>query len=280
VTEAPEAGTAADVPVAEVPVAGAPRQVTARATWLLAPNPGPMTFDGTNSWVLHEPGRRGAVVLDPGPADSGHLDALVDLAVAAGGEVTAILLSHGHFDHSQAVPELARRTGAPVYAAAPQWADRVIDSPQTLDLAGLRVEALPTPGHSGDSLTFLLPDDGSLLTGDTVLGRSAPIMLDVGQMIGSLRALRSLVNDGQVVLPGHGPIVAEPAPLLDLALAARAARLVQIEEAVGDGCQSVSAIADRLYGSFDERIRRPIEASVLAHVRYLRETGRISWAEP
>jgi glyoxylase-like metal-dependent hydrolase (beta-lactamase superfamily II) len=275
VTGAPEAA-----PGETVGPAGVPRQVTARATWLLAPNPGPMTFDGTNSWVLHEPGRRGAVIVDPGPDHPDHLDALIRLAVEAGGEVAAILLSHGHFDHSQAIPELARRTGAPVLAAAPGWADRVIggDGPQTLEVAGLRIEAVPTPGHSDDSLSFLLPDDGSLLTGDTVLGRSAPIMFDVGQMISSLRTIRSLVDAGQhVVLPGHGPVIAEPRPLLDLALNAREARLAQVEEAVREGCRSVSAIADRLYGGFDERIRRPVEATVAAHVRYLREAGRIGW---
>jgi glyoxylase-like metal-dependent hydrolase (beta-lactamase superfamily II) len=241
-----------------------------------------MTFDGTNSWVLHEPGRRGAVIVDPGPDQPGHLDALVKLAVDQGGEVTAILLSHGHFDHSQAVPELARRSGAPVLAADPGWADRVIggDGPQSLNLAGLRIEVVPTPWHSGYSLSFLLPDDGSMLTGDTVLGRSAPIMLDVGQMISSLRTIRSLVGGGQhVVLPGHGPVVAEPGPLLTLALEAREARLAQIEQAVRGGSSSVSAIADVLYGAFDERIRRPVEATVLAHVRYLRDVGRITWSE-
>jgi glyoxylase-like metal-dependent hydrolase (beta-lactamase superfamily II) len=277
VTGAPQEG-----PGEAIGPAGVPRQVTARAAWLLAPNPGPMTFDGTNSWVLHEPGHRGAVVVDPGPDQRGHLDALVELAVEAGGEVTAILLSHGHFDHSQGVPALARRTGAPVLAADPGWADQVIggDGPQTLDLAGLRIEVVPTPGHSGDSVSFLLPDDGSLLTGDTVLGRSAPIMFDVGQMISSLRTIRSLVGGGQhVVLPGHGPVVAEPGPLLDLALTARESRLAQIEQAVHEGCRSVSAIAERLYGGLDERIRRPVEFTVLAHLRYLREAGRISWSE-
>jgi glyoxylase-like metal-dependent hydrolase (beta-lactamase superfamily II) len=241
VTGAPEAA-----PGEAIGPAGVPRRVTARATWLLAPNPGPMTFDGTNSWVLHEPGRRGAVIVDPGPDRPDHLDALVKLAVEAGGEVTAILLSHGHFDHSQGVPELARRTGAPVLAATRDWADQVIgDGPQTLELAGLRIEVVPTPGHSEDSLSFLLP-----------------------------------VGDGEhVVLPGHGPVVAEPGPLLALALEAREARLAQIEQAVRDGHQSVSAIAERLYGGFDERIRRPVEATVLAHVRYLREVGRISWSE-
>jgi glyoxylase-like metal-dependent hydrolase (beta-lactamase superfamily II) len=259
-----------------------PWQVTERAAMVRAPNAGPMTFDGTNSWVLHEPGRRGAVIVDPGPDQPEHLDALVRVAVEQGGGVTAILLSHGHGDHSQAVPELARRTGAPVLAADPGWADEVIggDGPHTLTLAGLQIEVLPTPGHSGDSLSFLLPDDGSLLTGDTVLGRSAPIMLDVGQMISSLTLIKSLLGGGShVVLPGHGPVVAEPAPLLDLALEAREARLAQIEQAVRDGCRTFSAIADRLYGRFDERIRRPIEASVAAHVRYLREADRITWQE-
>jgi glyoxylase-like metal-dependent hydrolase (beta-lactamase superfamily II) len=264
-----------------VPPAGQPHQVTPRATWLLAPNPGPMTFDGTNSWVLHEPGRRGAVIVDPGPDDPGHLGTLIALAEELGGEVTAVLVTHGHPDHTGGVRETARRTGAPVLCASPRWADTVL-RPGPLTLAGLRIEVLPTPGHSSDSLSFHLPDERSMVTGDTVLGRSAPVILDpdgrVDAMLTSLEAITSVLGtEDAVILPGHGPLVTEPAGQLTLAVAAREARLAQAEAAVDGGCRTVSAVADRMYGPFDERIRIGIEATVRAHLRYLHDHDRLTW---
>jgi glyoxylase-like metal-dependent hydrolase (beta-lactamase superfamily II) len=260
--------------------AGVPRQVTARATWLLAPNPSPMTFDGTNSWVLHEPGRRGSVIVDPGPDDPGHLSALVELALDQGGRVDAILLTHGHSDHSAGLRETARRTGAPVLGASSRWCDQVIGG-GPLDLGGLRVDVIPTPGHSSDSLSFHLPADESMVTGDTVLGRSAPAIMDpdgrVDQTIDSLCLIKELLADGEpLILPGHGPLVTDPRAVLAFALTAREARLAQVEEAVRDGDGTVGAIADRLYGPFDERIRRMIEATVRAHLRYLHDRRRLS----
>jgi glyoxylase-like metal-dependent hydrolase (beta-lactamase superfamily II) len=261
--------------------AGVPRQVTARATWLLAPNPSPVTFDGTNSWVLHEPGRRGSVIVDPGPDDPGHLSALVELALDQGGRVDAILLTHGHPDHSAGVRETARKTGARVFGASSRWCDQVIGG-GTLDLGGLRVDVIPTPGHSSDSLSFHLPAEQSMLTGDTVIGRSAPAIMHpdgrVDQMIDSLELIKKLLAGGEpLVLPGHGPLVTDPAGQLSLAVAAREARLAQAERAVDAGCRTVSAVALRMYGPFDERIRIGIEATVRAHLRYLADHDRLSW---
>jgi glyoxylase-like metal-dependent hydrolase (beta-lactamase superfamily II) len=259
--------------------AGVPRAVTPRATWLLAPNPGPWTFDGTNSWVLHEPGRRGAVIVDPGPDEAGHLTALIGLAEEAGGRVEAVLLTHGHSDHTAGAPEVARRTGAPVLGANPRYADVVLGC-GPLELAGLHLEVLATPGHSSDSLSFQLTGDDCVVTGDTVLGRSAPAIGHpdgrVDQMIESLELLRKKTAGGAVILPGHGPLVTDPAAQLDLALNARQARLSQVEEAVRDGCRTVPAIAGRLYGRFDERIRQAVESTVRAHLCYLADRGRLA----
>jgi glyoxylase-like metal-dependent hydrolase (beta-lactamase superfamily II) len=230
--------------------------------------------------VLHEPGRRGSVIVDPGPDDPGHLSALVELALDLGGRVDAILLTHGHPDHSAGLRETARKTGAPVLGASSRWCDQVIGG-GPLDLGGLRVEVIATPGHSSDSLSFHLPADESMVTGDTVLGRSAPAIMDpdgrVDQTIESLSLIKELLAGGEpLILPGHGPLVTDPQAVLAFALTAREARLAQVEEAVRDGDGTVSAIADRLYGPFDERIRRMIEATVRAHLRYLHDRRRLS----
>jgi glyoxylase-like metal-dependent hydrolase (beta-lactamase superfamily II) len=265
--------------------AGVPHQATPRATWLLAPNPGPITFDGTNSWVLHEPGQRGAVIVDPGPDDQAHLEALIDLALGAGGRVDAILITHGHPDHSAGLRETVRLTGAPVLGASSRWCDKVL-SAGPLDLGGLRVDVVPTPGHSSDSLSFHLPADSSMLTGDTVLGRSAPAILHpdgrVDQTMASLRLIGDLLaapgpgDSAPVILPGHGPLVTDPAGVLAFALTARESRLAQVEDAVRGGDDTVGAVADRLYGPFDERIRRMIEMTVRAHLLYLHDHDRLA----
>ena len=273
------AAAAADA--AEMPEAGVPLPVSARATWLLAPNPGPMTFNGTNSWVLHEPGRVGTVIVDPGPDDDGHLSALLSLAVEQGGRVDAILLTHGHPDHWAGAAEMSRRTGAPVLATDPRRGDTALAAGE-LEFAGLRIEVFHTPGHSSDSTSFRLAADDVMLTGDTVLGRSAPTILDpdgrVDETIRSLRLLAEIVaaSPATVMLPGHGPLVTDPGSTLALALAAREVRLRQHEDSVRDGRGTVSEVADELYGPFDERLRRPIEATVRAHLRYLADHGRLS----
>jgi glyoxylase-like metal-dependent hydrolase (beta-lactamase superfamily II) len=187
------------------------------------------------------------------------------------------------------VPEAARRTGAPVLCASPRLADTVL-RPGLLNLAGLRIEVLATPGHSSDSLSFHLPDERSMVTGDTVLGRSAPVILDpdgrVDAMLTSLEEITRVLcgadrghagEAGPVILPGHGPLVAEPASQLTLAVAAREARLAQAEAAVDGGCRTVSEVADAMYGPFDERIRIGIEATIRAHLRYLADRNRLSW---
>jgi glyoxylase-like metal-dependent hydrolase (beta-lactamase superfamily II) len=168
--------------------------------------------------------------------------------------------------------------------------------PGPLTLAGLRIEVLATPGHSSDSLSFHLPDERSMMTGDTVLGRSAPVILDpdgrVDEMLTSLEAIMrvlgcadrgnggdrgSAAEAGPVILPGHGPLVTEPAGQLTLAVAAREARLAQAEAAVDGGCRTVSAVAMSMYGPFDERIRHGVEATARAHLRYLADHDRLSW---
>lgn len=250
--------------------------MTGRAELVLAPNPGPMTFDGTNSWVLSEPGSSEAVVIDPGPNDPGHLHRLVTVAAARRTTITRILLSHRHPDHSAGARSLADQVGAPVGAFSPEFADEVLLGGEVLQVGDLRIEVVPTPGHTSDSLSFRLAADHTLLTGDTLLGRGAPAILhpdgQVADMIASLQRLQSLAVPGAVVLPGHGPVVRDPAVLLTNALQARWSRIEELRGLVRQGRHTATEIVGLLYPDLDDRIRRAAEANVQAHLVYLEQS--------
>ncbi|HWN60008.1 MAG TPA: MBL fold metallo-hydrolase, partial [Streptosporangiaceae bacterium] len=151
---------------------------TPRATCLLAPNPSPMTLDGTNTWVIAEPGSPSAVVVDPGPQDEGHLRRVLAEAVAGDRRVARILLTHGHPDHSAGAVRFAELSGATIQAADPAGrlgAEGLADG-EVITAAGGELRVVATPGHSADSVSLLLPADGALFTGDTVLGRGTTVI--------------------------------------------------------------------------------------------------------
>jgi len=246
-------------------------QATTRALRLLAPNPGPMTLDGTNTWVLREPGDTGAVVVDPGPLDESHL-----ARIAEHGPVQLIVLTHGHLDHSEGAPRLHELTGAPVVAR-----DRAlcIDAQPLADgraepVAGLEWLTVLTPGHSSDSVSLLLPADRALLTGDTVLGRGTTVVAHpdgrLSDYLASLQQLRDLADsDIDVVLPGHGPVVDAPIDVLDYYLRHRRERLDQVRAAVEAGDRDAAAVVRRVYADVDESLWPAAELSVRAQLEYL-----------
>jgi glyoxylase-like metal-dependent hydrolase (beta-lactamase superfamily II) len=211
--------------------------VTDRATCVLAGNPGPMTLDGTNTWVLREPGSTRAVVVDPGPDDEAHLAAVVDAVGDA--RVTRILLTHGHPDHSDGARSFADRFGAPVAALDPthRLGDEGVVDGDVVEAGGLEVAVVATPGHTGDSLSFHLVADGALLTGDTVLGRGSTVVAypdgALGDYLDSLLRLRDLAESSEAsyVLPGHGPALVDPVHVVSAYLAHRQGRLDQVRAA-------------------------------------------------
>ena len=140
-----------------------------RARCVLAPNADMMTLDGTNTWVLREPGARRSVVIDPGPPDEAHLDAVAELA----GEVGVVLLTHHHLDHSEAAKEFAERVGCGVRALDPEYrlGSEGLEGGDVVEVDGLDVHVVATPGHTADSLSFVPAGGVAVLTGDTVLGR-------------------------------------------------------------------------------------------------------------
>jgi glyoxylase-like metal-dependent hydrolase (beta-lactamase superfamily II) len=253
---------------------------TPRATCVLAPNPSPMTLDGTNTWIIAEPGSPSVVVIDPGPEDEGHLRRVLAEAVAGDRRVAGILLTHGHLDHSAGAARLAELSGAPVQAADPArrlGADGFAGG-DVITAAGCELRVVATPGHSDDSVSLLLPADGALFTGDTVLGRGTTVIArdgSLGDYLRSLEQLRELAEAAglRLLLPGHGPMLADPTGILDYYLAHRAERLEQVRSALAAGARTPAEIVAMIYTDVDRSVWPAAEWSVRAQLDYLAATG-------
>src|SRR5215469_17339902 len=172
---------------------------TERVQCLLAPNPSLMTLDGTNTWLVAEPGSATVVVIDPGPDDAGHLQRICAVAAERGQRVTDIVLTHRHADHSAGSPRLAELTGAPVRAVDPahRLGSEGLTAGDVLDSGGCELRVIASPGHTSDSVSLHLPADGVVLTGDTVLGRGTAVIAEdgsLGDYLASLARLRLLTD--------------------------------------------------------------------------------------
>jgi len=251
--------------------------VTERATPILAPNPSPYTLEGTNTWVLCEPGSTAALVVDPGPLHEGHLAAVLAEVERQGARVTQILLTHGHLDHSEAAARFAELTGAPVRALDParRLGPEGLADGEVLAVEGLELRVIGTPGHSGDSLSFLLPADRALLTGDTVLGRGTTLVSHpdgrLADYLASLELLREAAarHEFDTVLPGHGPVLGDALDVLDFYLAHRKERLAQVAAALSAGDESAEEVVRRVYADVDRALWPAAELSVRAQLHYL-----------
>lgn len=214
-------------------------RVTDFATCVLAPNAGPMTLDGTNTWLLGAPSTRGVAIVDPGPADEAHWAAVEAALDAADKRPETILLTHGHLDHSAGAFLFAERTGCNVRALDPRHrlGDEGLVGGDSFDVDGTVIDVVSTPGHSSDSLSFVLRDDLSMLTGDTVLGRGTTVVAypdgQLGAYLDSLNRLAEVVDHHGLtaILPGHGPVLSQPAVVIAAYLAHRNERLAQVERA-------------------------------------------------
>jgi glyoxylase-like metal-dependent hydrolase (beta-lactamase superfamily II) len=245
-----------------------------------APNPGPMTLDGTNTWVITDP-EAGALVVDPGPAIEGHMAAIV---AACAPRLVTIVLTHRHLDHSEGAAMLAEQAGCGVRAADPNFriGPEGLDGSMLITVGAFSLEVFETPGHTSDSRSLLLsgPDGVSrLITGDMVLGRGTTVIThpdgDLGAYFDSLDLLERLVETREVVelLPGHGPIVTDPLPWLSFYGRHRRERLDEIRAALAAGDHTVSEIVARVYADVDRRVWPAAEQSVRAQLDYLRQMG-------
>jgi glyoxylase-like metal-dependent hydrolase (beta-lactamase superfamily II) len=253
---------------------------TARAWNVLAPNPSPMTLDGTNTWVIAEPGSSAVLVVDPGPDDEQHLHRVLEAATAGDRRVAQIVLTHGHRDHSAGAARLAELAGAPVAALDPAYrlGSEGFGAGTVLTAAGCEVRVVATPGHTSDSLSLLLTADGALLTGDTVLGRGTTVIAadgSLGDYLGTLDELRGLADEVGlgVLLPGHGPLLRDPAGVLDYYLAHRRERLGQVRAALAAGAKTPAEVVAVVYADVDKSLWPAAEQSVRAQLDYLPTQG-------
>jgi len=250
-----------------------------RAQCVLAPNANMMTLDGTNTWVLREPGASRSVVVDPGPLGGGHLEAIREAA----GDIGVVLLTHHHFDHAEGARELAELAGCGVRALDPEYrlGDEGLVGGDVVSVDGLEIRVVATPGHTADSLSFVLPAERSVLTGDTVLGRGTTVVAhpdgELGAYLDSLDTLHALAEANAItsVWPGHGPVIENALAVLDYYRNHRRERLAQVRDALvmvegieGDGL--ARRIVEIVYADVDPILWPAAELSVRAQLAYLR----------
>ena len=249
-----------------------PRPVTPTASVLLAHNPSPMTLEGTNTWLLRAAGSESFLVIDPGPSDEEHLKLITEQ-----GQVARILLTHRHADHSGGAPRLAELTGATVRALDPAQVlgDEGLAEGDVVADAGLELRVLATPGHTSDSLCFVLDgSDRAVLTGDTVLGRGTTVIAHPdGRLADYLASLRRLAElpEGFAVLPGHGPELPDAAATAKEYLNHREQRLGQVRAALAELGPDASArqVVELVYADVDQTLWPAAEWSVRAQLDYL-----------
>lgn len=252
------------------PAYGILRPVTDTASVLLCHNPGPLTLEGTNTWVLRGLRSDELVVVDPGPDDDAHIDRL-----AALGRITLVLISHRHGDHTDGIDKLVAATGATVRSVGSGFLRGFgghLRDGEVIDAGGLRITVLATPGHTADSVSFVLDD--AVLTADTVLGRGTAVIDDEdGRLADYLESLRRLRGLGaRTVLPGHGPELGDLAAVAEMYLAHREERLEQVRAAMTALGEEATArqVVEHVYTDVDEKLWDAAESSVRAQLDYLR----------
>jgi glyoxylase-like metal-dependent hydrolase (beta-lactamase superfamily II) len=245
-------------------------------TLVRAPNAGPMTLDGTNTWVLRAPDAEYATVVDPGPLDEDHLR-----RIAAHRPIQLILVTHGHADHVEGAARLSELLGGvAVLAADPAYTigGDTLDPDESLGGAGIEIRVVDTPGHTRDSVCFLAEcgNARAMLTGDTILGRGTTVVAwpdgDLGAYLASLERLTAYEN--VPVLPGHGPALIDCAAVAREYLDHRRERLDQIRAAVAAGATTPEAVVDLVYPDIDPRVRFAAEWSTRAQLDYLRRESQ------
>jgi len=271
---------------------GQSRRVSTLIRRVIANNPGPFTYTGTGTYIV---GQRQVAVIDPGPRDPAHLEAI--LAAVEGEQVTHILVTHHHLDHSPLAMRLKERTGAVIYgckapppsgphaqvqleagadgAFAP---DVEVRDGEVIAGAGWTLEAISTPGHTSNHLCYALKEENALFSGDHIMGWSTTVITppdgDMTAYMQSLERIRE--RHFAAIWPTHGPPIREVDAFLDAYIAHRRARESQILEGLAQGPARIGELVPRLYADVDPRLHPAAGWSMLAHMIDLVRRGRVA----
>lgn len=272
---------------------GVAAQVTPTIRRVIAENPSAFTFRGTNSYIL---GCGAVAVVDPGPDDAAHIDALAK--AVAGEEVTHIFVTHTHLDHSPGASMLQQAVGGKVVGALPKplpadaktvesiqhdfTPDIVLNDEDSFAGDGWTLGAVYTPGHMSNHHCFHIAEDNALLSGDHVMGWNTTIVSPPdGNMTDYMASLdRCIARDDAVYLPGHGPEIANPKPFVRAYLTHRRMREGEIMRCLEDGQRTIPEMVARMYAHLPEKMHGAATRSVLAHMEHMVETGRVSCQGP
>ena len=262
---------------------------------VLAPNPSPYTYTGTQTYIVG--GDQGAAVIDPGPLDHAHIDAIMEALGEA--PVLAIMCTHTHRDHSPAARPLAERTGAPIVGCAPididnldlgefradeafdgtYEPDRVLENGEAMSGPGWTLRAVHTPGHVSNHLCFALEESGALFTGDHVMGWSTSVVIppdgDMGHYMKSLQLLQA--REDRVYYPAHGAQVDKPQQLIRGMIGHRKQRESQIVRLLTEeGMCIENGLVPLMYKGLDPRLNMAAAMSVKAHLLDLESRGIVA----
>lgn len=271
-------------------------QVSPLIRRVIANNPGPFTFTGTGTYIV---GRGEVAVIDPGPDDPAHLEAI--LAAIPGERVSHILITHHHSDHSPLAGPLKARTGAVIVGCAVAQPDTQDDGPKVeaghdagfrpdvgvcgggkVEGPGWTVEAIPTPGHTSNHICYALAEENCLFSGDHIMGWSTTVITppdgDLTDYLASLDVIQA--RGFSTLWPTHGPPIREVGPFIDAYRAHRKERIDQILTALKAGPGRVADLVPRLYADVDQRLWPAASRSMLAAMIHLEREGAIAGDGP
>ncbi len=277
------------------PVYGAVEEVSPLVRRIVAENPSPFTFTGTGTYIV---GRGKVAVIDPGPDLESHVSALK--AALAGEEVSHIIVTHTHSDHSPASAPLKAATGAPIYAFGPhatgrgddsdveEGADRAFTPDVTMrhgdviEGDGWTIEAVHTPGHTSNHICYALREEKALFPGDHVMGWSTTVVSPPdGDMAAYMRSLKLLLSrPDEIYYPTHGAPIRNPKPYVEALIRHREQREAEILACIAGGIETIPDMVARIYADVPAYLHPAAGRSVLAHLIHMAETRRVETDRP